>query len=213
MAQQINLLDPSLSHQREWLGSAAGLGTLAAVMCVSVALTLGLRVKSSQSLVQATVAEAELGALRARVTVAQAPTRSLSIPAAELARLRAVKSAQERVRAALDSGQVGATQGYSPYLLALSRQMQGKLWLTDFSVAPDNRSLELSGRMTSPRELPDYLQRLNAEPLFRGREFAQLSLKAMVPGNGADGARSVENMGPDYAEFVLRSAANASAHR
>ena len=182
-------------------------------MCVSVALTFGLRMKSSQAVVQATAAEAELGALQARVAVAKAPTRLHSIPAAELARLRAVKSAQERVRAALDSGQVGATQGYSPYLLALSRQMQGKLWLTDFSVAPDNRSLELSGRMTSPRELPDYLRRLNAEPLFRGREFAQLSLKAMVPGSGADGARSVENIGPDYAEFVLRSAANPTAPR
>ena len=212
MAQQINLLDPSLRRQREWLGSAAGLGALAAVMCVSVALTLGLRVKSSQALAQATAAETELGALQARVTVAQAP-RSLSIPAAELARLRAAQIAQERIRAALDSGQVGATQGYSPYLLALSRQMQGKLWLTDFSVAPDNRSLELGGRMTSPRELPDYLRRLNAEPLFRGREFAQLSLKAMVPGNVAVGAGSVENMNPDYAEFILRSVANASAQR
>jgi len=212
VAQQINLLDSSLRRQREWLGSAAGLGTLATVMCVSVALTLGLRVKSSQALVQATAAEAGLGALQARVAVVQAP-RSLSIPAAELVRLRAVKSGQERVRAALDSGQVGATQGYSPYLLALSRQMQGKLWLTNFSVAPDNRSLELGGRMTNPRELPEYLRRLNAEPLFRGREFAQLSLKAMAPGSGADGARSVENTGPDYAEFILRSAATASAQR
>jgi len=210
--QQINLLDPSLRRQREWLGSAAGLGTLAAVLCVSVAITFGLRVKGSQALEQAAAAEVELADLQARVSATQA-AKLPSISGAELVRLRAVESGQERVRAALDSGQVGATQGYSSHLLALSRQMQGKLWLTDFSVAPDGRSLELGGRMTNPRELPDYLRRLNAEPLFRGREFAQLTLKAMVPGNGADGGRSVENIGPDYAEFVLRSAANAPAQR
>ena len=212
MPQQINLLDPSLRRQREWLSSAGGLGVLVAALCISVALAFGLRLKSSQALVQATAAEAELDALQVQVAAAQA-ARSPSLSAAELVRLRAVESGQARVRAALDSGQVGATQGHSPYLLALSRQMQGKLWLTEFSVASDGRSLELGGRMTNPRELPDYLRRLNAEPLFRGREFAQLSLKAMVSDNAADGAKNVENIGPDYAEFVLRSAANASAQR
>ena len=151
MAHQINLLDSSLRRQRELLGSAPGLGVLAAVVCVTVVLAFGLRVKSSQALVQATTAEAELGTLQARVATEQA-ARSPSISTAELARLRAVESGQERVRAALDSGQVGATQGYSPYLLALSRQMQGKLWLTEFSVAPDGSSLELGGRMTNPQE-------------------------------------------------------------
>lgn len=212
MAHQINLLDSSLRRQRELLGSAPGLGVLAAVVCVTVVLAFGLRVKSSQALVQATTAEAELGTLQARVATEQA-ARSPSISTAELARLRAVESGQERVRAALDSGQVGATQGYSPYLLALSRQMQGKLWLTEFSVAPDGSSLELGGRMTNPQELPDYLRRLNAEPLFRGREFSQLSLKSMMTGGGVDGSKSVDNFGPDYAEFVLRSAANASSSR
>ena len=212
MPQQINLLDPSLRRQRESLGSTAALGALAAALCVSVALTVGLRVKSSQALVQATASEAELGALQARAAAAQ-NARLPSTLEAELVRLRAVQSGQQRVRAALDSGQAGATQGYSPYLLALSRQMRGKLWLTDFSVAPDGRSLELGGRMTDPQELPAYLQRLNAEPLFRGREFAQLSLKAMVPGSGADGAKGVENIGPDYAEFVLRTAASPTGPR
>ena len=212
MPQQINLFDPSLCRQREWLGSAGGVCMLAAALCVSVALAFGLRVKSSQALVLATAAEAKLDGLRSQVTAAPS-ARLPSISATELARLRAVESGQARVRAALDSGKVGATQGHSPYLLALSRQMQGKLWLTEFSVASDGRSLELGGRMTNPRELPDYLRRLNAEPLFRGREFAQLSLKAMVSDNAADGAKNVENIGPDYAEFVLRSAANASAQR
>jgi len=209
--QHINLLDPSLRRQREWLGSFAGLAALVATLCVSVALAFGLRVKTSQAVAQAQAAEASLADLQAR-SAAVAST-SASNPAATLARLRAVENGQERVRAAFNSGQVGITQGYSAHLLALSRQMQGKLWLTDFSVEPDGRSLELGGRMTDPRELPNYLKRLNAEPLFRGREFAQLSLKAMVPGSTADSTRSAENVGPDYAEFVLRTAPGGTAPR
>lgn len=211
MPQQINLLDASLQRRRDPPGSVAGVIALAATLFATVALTFGLHLKSAQARLQAGITEASLPALQARVAASDSAQRS--IPAAELARLRAVESAQERVRAALDSGLVGDTLGYSRYLLALSRQMRGKLWLTDFSVAPDGRSLELGGRMTDPRELPDYLSRLNAEPLFKGREFAQLSLKAMVPGNATDSARRAENIGPDYAEFVLRSAPIGTAPR
>ena len=184
---------------------------LVATLCVLVALTLGLRIKTSQALVQAKATEASLADLRARSAAVASTSPSISV--ANLARLRAVENGHEQVRVALSSGQVGSTRGYSTYLLALSRQMQGNLWLTDFSVAPDERSLELGGRMTDPRELPDYLRRLNAEPLFRGREFGQLSLKAMGPGSAADGAKSAENIGPTFAEFVLRTAANATALR
>ena len=223
MPQHLNLLDTSLQRQRDLPGSAAGLLALVATLCISGALTVGLHLKSSQAGVQAAAAEASLGALQARV--AAAAGKPGSIPAAELARLRALESAQARVRAALDSGQVGGTQGYSPYLLALSRQMQGNLWLTDFSVAPDGRSIELGGRMTDPRELPDYLRRLNAEPLFRGREFAQLSLKGMASGGtsggtsgatigGANpGTQSADASSPSYTEFVLRSAPGGPAPR
>jgi hypothetical protein len=127
---------------------------------------------------------------------------------AELARLRSIEVGQRRTRAALDSGQAGGTQGYSEYLLALSRQSQGRLWLTGFNVAPDGRSLELDGRMTDPRQLPDYLRRLNGEPLFKGREFAQLSLKSIEPGATTDTAPS---SGSAYTEFALRAVPNPSA--
>jgi hypothetical protein len=134
-------------------------------------------------------------------------TASPSRQAAELARLRALEAGQRRIRGALDAGEAGGAQAYSGYLLALSRQTQGGLWLTGFSVAPDTRSLELRGRMTNPRQLPDYLRRLNTEPLFKGREFAQLSLKTTEPGaNADDAARSMAG----YAEFTLRSAGAAS---
>jgi len=200
MPQQINLLDASLQSQRQAMGSMAGLLALAATLGLSAAVTFALHAMSAQALAQAEATEQERTALQARVAALSnaGPSRQ----ALELARLREMEAAQQRIRVALDSGQAGMTQGYSEYLLALSRQTQARLWLTGFSVAPDGRSLDLGGRMTDPHQLPDYLRRLNAEPLFKGREFAQLSLKSVDPGTKADGAAS---LGPAYTEFALRA--------
>ena len=199
MPHQINLLDASFQQRRpDRLGSAAGLWAVGAVLAVSIAATLGLTTLGARTNAQADVTERQLAAMQARVAsvggVAASPL------AAELARLRAAEAGQQRIRAALDSGQAGVAQGYSSYLFALSRQAQEGLWLTRFDIAPDSRSLELGGRMTDPRQLPDYLRRLKVEPLFNGRQFAQLSLK------------SVElNEGARVTEFALRSAGSASA--
>ena len=206
MPQQINLLDASLQRRRESLGSTAALIGVAATLAVSIALAASLKTMSAQAAAQADVAEQELAALQTRVAAVGSATPSRNV--AELERLRAAQARQQRIRTALDSGHAGGTQGYSEYLLALSRQTRGDLWLTAFSVAPDGRSLELGGRMTDPRQLPDYLKRLNAEPLFKGREFAQLSLKAVEPGANSD-----PSTGAGHAEFALRAAASASEPR
>jgi hypothetical protein len=196
MPQHINLLDPSLQRKRETLGSTTGLLAVFATFGAAVALAMTLQSFSSQSQVQSVALEQDLAALQARVAALGTPAPSRH--AIELARLRAVDAGQRRLRAALDSGQAGSTRGYSEYFLALSRQTQGTLWLTGFTVAADGRALEIGGRMTDPRQLPDYLRRLNGEPLFKGREFAQLSLKAVEPVAAPGGSAS-------YAEFALRS--------
>ena len=196
MPQHINLLDASLQRRRETLGSITGLVAVLATFAVSVALAASLQSFSAKSQAQSVVLEQDLAALQARVAALGAPAPSRQ--AIELARLRAVDAGQRRLRAALDSGQAGSTRGYSEYFLALSRQTQGTLWLTGFTVAADGRALEIGGRMTDPRQLPDYLRRLNSEPLFKGREFAQLSLKTVEPVAAPGGNAS-------YAEFALRS--------
>jgi MSHA biogenesis protein MshI len=196
MPQHINLLDASLQRSRETLGSRTGLAAVLATLGGSAALAMALQSFSAKSQAQAAALEQELGALQTRVAALGAPQPSRQ--AAELARLRAVDAGQRRLRATLESGQAGSTHGYSEYFLALSRQTQGTLWLTGFTVGADGRSLEIGGRMTDPRQLPDYLRRLNGEPLFKGREFAQLSLKTVEPAAPLAGNAR-------YAEFALRS--------
>ena len=205
MPQQINLLDASFKRKRETLGSITLLILLAATLGLAGAATLTLRTLSARAAAQAGAVEQELAALQARVAATRG-SGSTQL-AAELARLRTLDAGQRRIRSAIDAGQAGGSQGHSEYLLALSRQSQSGLWLTGFNIAADGRSLELSGRMTDPRQLPGYLRRLNTEPLFKGREFAQLSLKTVEAGTTTDAA--AQNAA-GYADFSLRAATAAS---
>jgi len=198
MPQQINLLDASFQRRTERLGSAAGLLAVAAALVVSIAATFALKTLGARVSAEAEDKERELAAMQAKVASVRSVAASPLV--AELARLRAVEEGQRRIRAALDAGQAGVSQGYSNYLFALSRQAQEGLWLTRFDISPDSRSLDLGGRMTDPRQLSNYLRRLKAEPLFNGRQFAQLSLKSIdLP----EGAR--------VSEFALRSTTSTSS--
>jgi hypothetical protein len=185
MAQQINLLDPALQPQRDWLDASHGLALLGLILCGSAALSAALRWQAGQ----AVALPAALPALPA-AAAASAPGELQ----AELQRLRALEQHQQRVRTALASGAAGAPDGYTPYLKALSRQTQGSLWITGFAVAAEGDAIELEGRMLDAAVLPGYLRQLNAEDRFNGRPFAQLQLRTLDEGANAG-----------HTEFVLRS--------
>ncbi len=198
MPHQLNLLDASLRRRREPFDSATALVAVAATLALSAALAWTLQALAADATVQTGAAEREYADLQARVAALGPATPSRG--AAELTRLRAIDAGQRRLLAAVDSGAAGESRPYSEYLLALARQAPGNLWLTSFAVGADGRALEVSGRMTDPRQLPEYLKKLNAEPLFKGREFAQLSVKSVD-----SAASAAESARPGLAEFALRA--------
>jgi Fimbrial assembly protein (PilN) len=200
MSQQINLMHAGLQRRTEPFNSVhAALAVVAAALLTAGAAGL-LHMQSARSAAQAGTIESDFNALQARAADVGAG-QIASQQAAELQRLRRAEASQRQLRAAIDSGNVGSTQGYAQYFTALARQSQPTLWITGFAVAADGAALELQGRMADPRMLPDYLRRLNTEPLFKGREFAQLSLKAVEASAAGPGG---------YTEFALRGLPAAS---
>lgn len=122
----------------------------------------------------------------------------------EAAKLREVEQALARVKATLQGGAEGAVAvSYSAYFDALAKQSHGALWLTGFAVSADGQSIELKGRMLDASALPDYLTRLNAEPVFKGRQFAQLQVTSLA-------SEGTESTAAKVTEFVLRSGAQDS---
>ncbi len=199
MAQQLNLLDARFAPKALRGTARQGLWAMCAVLLLGWLAGQGLHWAAGRTEAGAQSAQAELAGLRAQL-VAQAASAPMAGPG-ELAQLQAQDNGQRRIRSALDAGVAGHREGYADYLVALSRQASDQLWITGFSVAEDGGAIALEGRMTDASALTHYLRRLNAEERFKGRPFAQLSLKSVDPQGGS----------PPYTEFALRSLAAATS--
>jgi len=199
MAQQLNLFDPRLAPPSLPFSARHGLSALAAIALITVLGVQGLRWAAQRAGAQAQALDAEMAPLQARRQAVMASGAASA--SGELAQLRTLETGQRRIAVALASGLAGASEGPADYLVALARQASGALWITGFAVSDDGKAVELEGRMTDAAVLSDYLRSLNAEPRFKGRPFAQLSLKS-VDSSGT---------GMPYTEFSLRSSASTSA--
>ncbi len=65
---------------------------------------------------------------------------------------------------------------FSDILVALARQKPDNLWLERIRLSSAGQELRLNGVMLSSTALTSYLERLAAEPTFRGRSFNQMHL-------------------------------------
>ena len=198
MAQQLNLFDPRFAPRTLRFSAQQGLLAVAGALLLTLLASGGLRWVSDQAAAAGRQAEADQAPLRARLAALGAGAHTGA--GSELLQLRALDAGQRRIRGALEGGAAGVREGHADYLLALARQASGTVWITGFSVSDDGNAVELDGRMTDTAQFTDYLRRLNAEPRFKGRPFAQLNLKA----TDASGASL------PYTEFSLRSSALAS---
>ena len=66
--------------------------------------------------------------------------------------------------------------GFSVYLEGLAAQHLRGLWLKEISLSGAGQRLALAGNTRKPEYLPQYLQRLAKEPVFKGQQFAVLRL-------------------------------------
>lgn len=193
--QHINLLDASLLPPKARYTSGQGLAGLAVIALGLLVAGLGLRWAAAGQAREAAALQQSLPALQAQVATPLPLQATADEQARQISAFRQEEAALQQLQQVLDSGGAGRPDGYADYLLALSRQGargSNALWITGFKVLPDGQ-LELQGRMSEARALPDYLRRLNEEPLFRGRSFAQLSVKA----------------GDSFSEFLLMASASS----
>lgn len=213
-AQHLNLLDEAMRPRRERFSSVDGLRALAALLVVIGLVDAGLRVAADRAAQAAQAAQQQLMALQSHPATAAAAVAGAPSPA-ELATLQRRYASTQQVYTAIQSGAAGSVQGYSQYLTALARQSQNlggrALWITELSIAADGSGLDLLGRMTDPRVLPEYLNHLNGEPLFRGRSFAQVSLRALPLAGELDGAALARAAGDVLPSGVTEFALHAQA--
>jgi len=173
----LNLDPPSQRPRPQPWRASQGLLTAVGALAGAWALGYGLNAWANYRQQQADALAQALPQQRAQLE-ARDPGGADAIQrlAAERSRLQNLEADQRRLRAQIDEHMKRGTGGYTPYFMALSRQSQPSVWITGFSVAPNSGVIELQGRMTDAAALPSYLQRLNQEGSFKGRQFARLQL-------------------------------------
>jgi hypothetical protein len=216
MTRQINLFNPALAPRRDWLSSRMlGLYLLGYVALLGVAYaalsvsTQALRDRHAQTLTQRDASRARLVAL-ARAMPPQAPSDLLR---GEHERLAASLTRFEQTANLIKSGKLGATQGFAEYLRAFARQSGGDVWLTGFTLRhPD--AIEIAGGATRADAVPEFIQRLAREPLFKGRGMSALDMTRPEPQAAgpaqADAKAAVVAPAPPHITFRIGSAARKS---
>lgn len=194
MTQHLNLYHQRFAPPAMRVSARFAVAAVVLTLGLGMVLSQGLQLFARQTVVETDTLQASNLPLRDQLLArARMPQGNDHDSAAELYMLRVMEAGQRRIRAALEAGVAGNNEGHAGYLSALARQASPKVWITGFSVAEGGDNLALQGRMAAAHALTDYLRGLNAEPRFKGRPFAQLSLSAV---NGSDGQ-------PAYTEFSL----------
>lgn len=207
MSQNINLYDPRLERQRDWLALHYVVG-VALVLCVAMAAAGWVaRAPLSELNTQASAGETQLKTLREQLAVLgqQAANRKPS-PQLEQAIVaeQALLGLRGEILATLRQSLGPEAESFAAYLRGLASQTVAGLWLTGFTVNAVSGAMEIRGLTLDPALLPEYIRRLNKEAAFRGRAFAALKLDVKKPDVPASApAASALAQLPVHHEFML----------
>ena len=207
--QNINLYDPTLRIQHDWLNAES----FAAVIAVSVlVVALGAAFARWQLAELQAPAQQTADALQAQQTAIQDLARqvdSLRPDAKLVAEVGTTQATLEQRQAALQmlrAGGLGYQDGHAATLQAFARQTIDGLWLTGLVL--DHQDMALRGRAMNPELIPAYVGRLNQEPALQGRSFRALDIARPMDDTPAVASAASANAkvsspaGPRLASFV-----------
>lgn len=213
MSAQINLYNPALRRKREWISATNLVLGLLVVLCgvglayVYFEVEVG-RLSAEGRAVETTLSAKQEEFTRLNEELARI-ARSPQIEATLRERERQLRARQDIVDA-LGAGELGVRQGFSGVMKALARQTVSGLWLTGIEMSAGGGQVALSGRTLSAELLPQYVQKLNAEPALTGLGFAALDLRLpeLAPEASADTGGAAQNgvrRRAPYLEFSLQA--------
>lgn len=219
MSQQINLILPELRPRFDW----TGLPVVVAAAVLGLLLVGGYYAYEKAQVDKLAAQDAEIKrqmtSLQQEVlTLGQTIAARKGDPALPglIAALQMGNEERQAVVTALNSGVGGARDGFAGVLEGFARQTIDGLWLTHFALA--GSEIQIEGAALEPALLPRLIDKLNAEPVFAGRRFAALDMRAVDPdpppetnanantsAPAATGAPAKPRVPLRHTQFVLRS--------
>lgn len=226
MSQQINLINPALIKQKDFLTTL----TITIVYGALALSLLGWYAYTSQQVNTLKMSRDQLAIELQQVQVALAEMTSARAPKApnqtliaELQTLEEKHQVQMQILEAMKQGRPSQEKGLASYMLGLARQSTDGLWLTGFSIDQTHHTVSLKGRSMDAAVLPDYMRKLGQETVFAGQTFGGLRIQqptevlTTAPSANAPQASvtttqpSQANARPTFVEFELQASEITSA--
>lgn len=183
MTQQVNLYSEILKQQQKQSGLKLYTTILSVVVLLCVAFSAYLLWQLSTIETELHQAHTQLNSEQARVNAllskrpSQEPNTSV---------LGEIEQWQNSVNEASQTLQLLAgreailSQGFSSYFQALANQSNPEVWLTAIHIDGQNRGMNIEGSSFKPEQIPQLLQQLQQEPIFKGQTFAKLVMQQSV---------------------------------
>jgi len=83
----------------------------------------------------------------------------------------------EKTERLIDERMRLSEKNFSDYLQALANQSDRDVWITAIHITGENRSLSIQGSTFKPEKVPQLLQRLQKDPVFKGEFFNKLVME------------------------------------
>jgi len=179
MSQQINLLNPSLIKQKDFLNP----NTIAITLGVLLAFMLGYYGYAQKQLstltTQRSQAAQELLATQAalqQATLLHTPHTMNKALVDQIVQLEQKEAMQQHILQTVNQSSATPEKGYAALMRAFAKQGLDGLWLTSFSIDSTSEQLNISGRTLQGDLVPEYIARLGNEPALRGKLFSALNM-------------------------------------
>lgn len=184
--QQINLYLPEFQPNREPLRS---IHMLWGVVIFTVLLISASFMSAQQNRQRADAIEQNrfrLEQLKVQVTQMeqQRPKNNLAELDAQAVALSEELNRREQIFQVIANKNLGNNNGFSAHLEALGRQSLDTLSIEVFSLLAGGNYLEFAGKATAVDQIPLYIQRLRAEPVFAQSAIGVLNAVPLQAGEG-----------------------------
>jgi hypothetical protein len=179
MSQQINLLNPALIKQKDFLNPnniAITLGLLSVLMLgyygyAQKQLSL-LILHRSQIAEEFSATQAQLK----QTALLHTPHELNKGLLEQILQLEQKEAMQQQILQTVNQSSATPVKGYAALMRAFAKQSIDGLWLTSFSIDSNNEKLNISGRALQADLVPEYISHLSNEPALKGKLFAALNM-------------------------------------
>lgn len=170
--QQINLYQDRFREKRLWVSAAQTVAMLLLLLVVGALWSFLLHSELEQLDQRNLSLEADRDRLAAELTLANAELSKLLEDdqlEQQIAGTARQISARKKVLNFVDANRFGSGQGFSDYLVALSRLQVDDVWLNQIRLGEG--FVQIRGSSLSAEQVPGYFDRFSEEPVFRGNRF------------------------------------------